>query len=65
MAGIIKNQIVKFPTSFSHNANDAACTSDAKVIEGIISNSAESECREIERMTRLQLRCRVMKVTLQ
>lgn len=65
MADTIKNQIVKFPTSFSHSARGAACTSDAKVIEGVISSSAESDCREIARMMRLQLRCRVMKVTLQ
>lgn len=65
MADIIKNQIINDQTPAPCNERVTACASDGKVIEGIISSSAESDCREIARMTRLQLRCRIMKVTLQ
>lgn len=65
MAGIGNNQIINSLTPAPCNERVTACASDGKVIEGIISSSAESDCREIARMTRLQLKCRVMKVTLQ
>ncbi|MEQ5307953.1 hypothetical protein ABN327_08295 [Providencia huaxiensis] len=51
MADIIKNQIVNGLIPVSHNGRVTACTSDGKVIGGIISCSVESDCREIVRMT--------------
>lgn len=51
MADIIKNQIVNGLIPVSHNGRITACTSDGKVIGGIISCSVESNCRDIVRMT--------------
>lgn len=51
MADVISTQIVNGLTPVSHNGKIVACTSDGKVIGGLISCSVDSCNRELVTMT--------------